>query len=157
MPRCGLSPLSFFCVRYARRRRFLSFSLSQVLGKTQTPFGVWDSPCVSPTWPRTMSSIRTPCSPSSPRFRTRSCVFFSFVAVVVRWYGCGWLRSVWSLFVWGCFSVRDHYDDYVLGFGVRADVPCVCLVLGHTESASPPPTPFLPNTVEYSPGRGWGT
>ena len=107
MPRCWLSPLSFFCVRYARRRRFSLFLSFSGAGETQTPFGVWDSPCVSPTWPRTTSSIRTPCSPSSPRFRTRSCVcvfFFSFVAVVVRCYGCGWLRSVWFLFVWGCFS-----------------------------------------------------
>ena len=46
MPRCWLSPLSFFCVRYARRRRFLSFSLSQVLGKPK-PLSGFGIPLVS--------------------------------------------------------------------------------------------------------------
>ena len=54
---------------------FLFFSGA---GETQTLFGDWDSLCVSPTWPRTMSLIRTPCSTSSPRFRTCSCFFCFF-------------------------------------------------------------------------------
>ena len=55
---------------------FLSFSLSGA-GETQTPCGVWVSPCVSSSWTRTPTSIRTLSSSPSPR----SCpapVFFFF-------------------------------------------------------------------------------
>ena len=53
--------------------------------------------------------------------------------------------------------IFDGNYGLFLGYGVRADVPCVCFFLWHTESASPPPTPFLQNAVKDSPGRGWGT
>ena len=48
--------------------------------------GVWGSPCVSASWPRSSSWIRTPCSASTPRSPPRACVFFSsssFVGLVV--------------------------------------------------------------------------
>ena len=119
MPRCWLSLLSFFCVRYVRRRRFFSFSLSHRCWGNPNPFGVWDSPCVSPTWPRTTSSTRTPCSTSSPRFRSRSCFFF-VAAVVGRWYGCGWWRCVCFRLVGWFFGaacpVALHARRFQVGF-----------------------------------------
>ena len=36
-------------------------------------------------------------------------------------------------------------------------IPCIPCWEGCTEPVSPPPTPFLPNAVTDSPGRGWGT
>ena len=104
------SPLFFLssCWDVCRRRFFLFFSLSGA-GETQTPCGVWDSPCVSSTWPRTTSSTRTPCSTSSPRFRSRSCfVFFfspsSFAGMVVVGYGLLGLSLCGGLFFWVWFS-----------------------------------------------------
>ena len=41
---------------------FFSLCLSGA-GETQTPFGVWGSPCVSSSWSRTASSTRTSATP----------------------------------------------------------------------------------------------
>ena len=105
-PRCLLSPLalSLVCVGYFRRRRSLSFSFSQVLGKPKF-WGVWDSPCVSPTWPRTTSSTRTPCSTSSPRFRLRTWFFSpsSFADLVVVGLGLLGLCLFGGCSGCGCF------------------------------------------------------
>ena len=52
----------------------LSLSLSGA-GEPQT-FLVWGSPCVSSTWTRSPTSIRTSSSSLSPRHRSRTCFFF---------------------------------------------------------------------------------
>ena len=50
----------------------------------------------------------------------------------------------------------DHYCN-VLGIGVRTECPVHTMHrLGLTPPPPPPPTPFLPNAVKDSPGRGWG-
>ena len=45
-------------------------------------------------------------------------------------------------------------------FGIRrvgTGIPCNHSGHGALNRSHPPPTPFLPNTVKDSPGRGWGT
>ena len=89
---CGPLSLSL-CSVYSSATFFsLSFSLSGA-GETQTPLGVWVSPCVSSSWPSTPPSTRTSCSAYTPRHRSRTCFFsFFFVSsfvVVARWYGGG--------------------------------------------------------------------
>ena len=78
---------------------FHSFSSLRCWGNL-TPFGVWVSPCVSSSWPRSPSWIRTPSSASTPRSGSRT---FFFAVAVVRWYGGGWSLFVWSLSGWGVF------------------------------------------------------
>ena len=73
--------LSFSCCLVCSPTTFFSpssLSLSQGAGETQTPCGVWGSPSVSSSWPRTTSSTRTPCSSPSPRFPPRLVFFFFF-------------------------------------------------------------------------------
>ena len=72
---------------------FLSFSGA---GETQTPFGVWDSPCVSSSWPRTTCSTRTSSPSPSPRSPPRLVFFFVLLDARV---GC-FLGFV--LFAWSC-------------------------------------------------------
>ena len=76
----------------------LFFFLSQVLGKPKPPSGVWDSPCVSSSRPRSPSWTRTPCSTTTPRLRSRHCLFFlsssSFAGLVVVGLGLSGLCLV---------------------------------------------------------------
>ena len=81
-----------FCYGDVRRRRFslclclsLSLSLSGA-GETQTPFGVWVSPCDSSSWTRSAMTTRSSCSAPLTRSGSRTCFF----VVVVRWFGGGW-------------------------------------------------------------------
>ena len=104
MPRCWLSlfslSLSLSCVRIAVGVVFFFLSFSGA-GETQTPFGVWDSPCVSSSWPRTTCSTRT--SSPSPSPRSPRLVFFflfSTLAWVVLWV----LFSLPGLAVWWSFA-----------------------------------------------------
>ena len=54
----------------------LSFFFLSGAGETQTPFGVWGSPCDSSTWPRTASSTRTSSSPHTSRSPPPPVFFF---------------------------------------------------------------------------------
>ena len=53
-PRCLFVPSLSLVVWYVRRRRFSLFLSLSGAGETQTPFGVWDSPCVSSSWTRVL-------------------------------------------------------------------------------------------------------
>ena len=64
----GCSPTSFFSL-------FLFLSGA---GEPQTPFGVWGSPCVSSSWTRTPTSIRTSCSAPLARSCPAPAFFFFF-------------------------------------------------------------------------------
>ena len=127
---------------------FLSFFLSLSLslsgaGETQAPFGVWVSPSVSSSWTRTPSSTRTSCSAPLTRSSPARPVFF-FRRSRGCFFGCG-SRCLVCPPMPVCLSVclDRHPVHHVWEW---------C-----TEPVSPPPTPFLPNTVKDSPGRGWGT
>ena len=74
-------PLFFLSVFF-----FFSLSLSGT-GETQTPFGVWVSPCVSSSWTRSAMTTRSSCS--APLTSQAPAPVFFFV-VVVRWFGGGW-------------------------------------------------------------------
>ena len=131
-------------------------------GETQTPFGVWVSPCDSSSWTRTTCSTRTPCSSLSPRSPPRLVFFFFLFRRRSRGSFLGVVLAVLSVCLSVCLPVHarpcfrtvggvgrqdishpifDCNYGLFLGYGVRADVPCVCLFLWHTESASPPPPP----------------
>ena len=71
------SSATFFSVFF-----FFSLSLSGA-GGTQTPCGVWDSPCDSSSWTRTPTSTRTSSFSPSPRPRPAP-VFFCFFSFVAR-------------------------------------------------------------------------
>ena len=108
MPRCWLSSLSLSIYIYISLSLsfvfgivvgvvlfFLSFSGA---GETQTPFGVWDSPCVSSSWPRSPTLTRTPSSAPTPRSGSCACFFFlsssSFAGMVVVGLGLSGLCLV---------------------------------------------------------------
>ena len=100
----------------------LCLSLSGA-GETQT-FLVWVSPCVSSTWTRSSTSIRTSSPTPTPRFRSRSCFFFVFFRRRSRWvvssvlvfgggrgsglFSCGW----WSWFGLRCSLVLLHLSCF---------------------------------------------
>ena len=100
---CRLSlslSLSLWFVWSVRRRRLLSCSFLRRWGNS-SPFWGLGFPCVSASWPRSSSWIRTPCSASTPRLRPRTCVFFFprrrrslvwwwlvLVCLVSVWVGC---------------------------------------------------------------------
>ena len=94
-----------------RRRRFFSvffFSLFlSVSGawETQTPFGVWVSPCVSSSRTRTTSSTRTPCSAPLARSSPARPVFFLFAARVGV-FGCVSRCGVLSVCLSVCLPVH---------------------------------------------------
>ena len=104
-----VSPLSFFCCLVVRRRRFLSFFLSQVLGKPKPRFGVWVSPCVSSSWPR----VSTPTRRRAPHLHLPQVphpllCFFFFLSSPLAWVVsvCGSRGGVWfCLFGLVCWSV----------------------------------------------------
>ena len=83
-----MCPSSSLLYGWFRRRRVSSSLSLRRWGNPNPLRGVWGSPCVSASWPRSSSWIRTPCSASTPRLRPRTCVFFFFRVVVVRWL-CG--------------------------------------------------------------------
>ena len=107
---------------------FFSLSLSfSGAGETQTPSRGFGVPFVFfSQWTPSPTSIRTSSPSPTPR---PAPVFFSFVGVA-------------------CFSGSGvfRFVLVVLGFLV------VCV----TERAALPPTPFLPNAVKDSQGKGWG-
>ena len=94
---------SFSSVWLISSATFLSLSLSLSLsgaGETQTPFGVWGSPCDSSTWTRTTSSTRTSSSPHTSRSPPAPVFFFFFASssfvfglVFSRFLSC---RCWWS-------------------------------------------------------------
>ena len=93
---CCLSlSLSLVCLVGSSATFFLFFFLSGA-GETQTPFGVWVSPCDSSSWTRTTSSTRTPSSAPTPRLCPAPVffLFFSF-SVVARLSGWDVLGLVW--------------------------------------------------------------
>ena len=108
---CG--PLSLFLCLVCSSATFfsLSFSLSGA-GETQTPFGVWVSPCVSSSWTRTPPSTRTSCSALHQGIAPAPVFFFFFLArVVVRWWVVLGRLSVvfllgffWFVVVGGCMQ-----------------------------------------------------
>ena len=106
-----------FCYGDVRRRRFslclsLSLSLSGA-GETQTPFGVWVSPCDSSSWTRSAMTTRSSCSAPLTRSGSRTCFFFfflsssSFAGLVVVGLGllvfclAGWFLLAVSFFCGG--------------------------------------------------------
>ena len=93
-----VSPL-FLCLFGLFADDVFSLSFSLRCWGNPNPFRVWVSPCVSSSWPRSPSSIRTSSPTPTPRFRTRSCVF-SFSRRRSRWVVVG----VWFL-GWGLGSV----------------------------------------------------
>ena len=156
--------LSFFsfCWDVRRRRFYLCFPFSLRCWGNPNPFRVWVSPCVSSSWPRSPSSIRTPCTAPTSRFPPRLVFFFSrrrsrgcFSGVVLAvclsvclsvclCMSALHVRSLIPRYFGGretIISPPPGYDHCnVLGIGVRTEVPCIPC----TDSVSPPPpTPFL--------------
>ena len=92
---------SFSSVWLISSATFLSLSLSLSLsgaGETQTPFGVWGSPCDSSTWTRTTSSTRTSSSPHTSRSPPAPVFFFRVVVVRFR-FGFPLPRFLFPLFL----------------------------------------------------------
>ena len=174
--RCLLSSLSFLLVGMFAGDVFVSvfFSLSGA-GETQTHFG-FGLPLVSlhPGHDLPLQSVR-----HAPHLHpgSRPALFFFFlggvrVGVSRVWFSLSGLSACLSVccLCMSALHVRvliprqfwregdnhlpppgyDHCN--ILGIGVRTEVPCIPC----TDSVSPPPTPFLPNAVKDSPGRGWG-
>ena len=79
---------------------FLSVFLSlSGAGETQTPFGVWVSPCDSSSWTRSAMTTRSSCSAPLTRSGSRTCFFFFFFrrrrSLVWWWLVLVCLFSVW--------------------------------------------------------------
>ena len=130
---CLLSSLSLSLSLFGLFGRFggdvCSLALFSGAGETQGAFGVWGSPCVSASWPRSSSWIRTPCSASTPRLRPRTSVFFfsassSFAGLVVVGLGFSGLGLGWVCWVGGlhfCLACKMYNAQFSHQWGWRND------------------------------------
>ena len=181
---CCLSLSLFVCLVGSSATFFLFLFLSGA-GETQTPFGVWVSPCDSSSWTRSTSSTRTPSSAPTPRL-CPAPVFFIFFLFRRRSsfrLGCSWIGVVGLVFlVVGCLLVcfcmqwkmlvgrfkrgreTRHLPPHFLiaivivffrGLRVGTDIPCVAQ-RGNTPNRSHPPHPLPAERCKAQPRKGVG-